>query len=182
MYYLNNMTIDAENNDELNIIRCSPYSSDDLVIQSRENCENGLSIVSLNCQSFHAKFDYIRLLIDKFTNNNCALQVLCLQESWFSSETDLSPYIMPGYHMISTGHYASNHGGLVIYLNKKWEYKIIADGTDSKLWERQIIEIFNPNKAQRQKIVIGNIYRPPYNLRDTLNTFMGEFNATLLEK
>ena len=173
--------LDAENNDELNTIRCSPYSSDDLVIQSRENCENGLSIVSLNCQSLHAKFDYIRLLIDKFANNNCALQVLCLQESWFSSETDLSPYIIPGYHMISTGHFASNHGGLVIYLNKKWEYKLIADGTDSKLWERQIIEIFNPNKTQRQKIDIGNIYRPPYNLRDTLNTFMGEFNATLLE-
>ena len=64
--------LDAENNDELNMIRCSPYSSDDLVIRSRENCENGLSIVSLNCQSLHAKFDYIRLLIDKFVNNNCA--------------------------------------------------------------------------------------------------------------
>ena len=50
--------------------------------------------------------------------------------------------------MISTGHYASNHGGLFMYLNKKWEYKLIAEGTDSKLWERQIIEIFNPNKAQ----------------------------------
>ena len=146
--------LDAENNDELNSIRCSPYSisSDDLVIQSRENCENGLSIVSMNCQSLHAKFDYIRLLIDKFANNNCALQVLCLQESWFSSETDLSPYIIPGYHMISTGHYASNHGGLVMYLNKKWEYKLIAEGTD-----------------------LHN------NLRDNLNTFMGEFNATLLE-
>ena len=173
--------LDAENNDELNIIRCSPYISDDLVIQSRENCKNGLSIVSLNCQSLHAKSNYIRLLIDKFANNNCALQVLCLQESWFSSETDLSPYIIPGYDMISTGHYASNHGGLVIYLNKKWEYKLITDDTDSKLWERQIIEIFNPIKTQRQKIVIGNIYRPPNNLRDSLNTFMGEFNATLLE-
>ena len=83
--------------------------------------------------------------------------------------------------MISTGHYASNHGGPVIYLNKKWEYKLITDDTDSKLWERQIIEIFNPIKTQRQKIVIGNIYIPPYNLRDSLNTFMGEFNATLLE-
>ena len=172
---------DAKNNDELNIIRCSPYGSNDLVIQSRENCQNGMSIVSLNCQSLHAKFDYIRLLIDKVANNNCVLPVLCLQESWFSCETDLSPYIIPGYHMISTGHYASNHGGLVIYLNKKWEYKLIADGTDLKLWVRQSIEIFNPNKAQRQKIDIGNIYKPPYSLRDTLNTFMGEFDDTHLK-
>ena len=83
--------------------------------------------------------------------------------------------------MISTGHYASNHGGLVIYLNKKREYKLIADVTESKLWEKQIIEISDPNKNHRQKIVIGNIYRPPYNLRDSLNTFMMEFNSTLLE-
>ena len=112
---------------------------------------------------------------------DCPLQAICLQETWFSSETDLSLYSIPGYHMISTGNYASNHGGLVIYLNKKWEYKLIADVTESKLWEKQIIEIFDPNKNQRQKIVIGNIYRPPYNLRDSLNTFMMEFNSTLLE-
>ena len=26
--------------------------------------------------------------------------------------------------MINTGRYASNHGGLLIYLNKMWTYKI----------------------------------------------------------
>ena len=113
----------------------------------------------------------------------CPLQAICLQKIWHFSKTDLHVFLysIPWYHMISTGHYASNHGGLVIYLNKKWEYKLIADVTKSKLWEKQIIEIFDPNKNQRQKIVIGNIYRPPYNLRDNLNTFMMEFNSTLLE-
>ena len=113
----------------------------------------------------------------------CPLQAICLQKNWHFSKTDLHVFLysIPWYHMISTGPYASNHGGLVIYLNKKWEYKLIADVTKSKLWEKQIIEIFDPNKNQRQKIVIGNIYRPPYNLRDNLNTFMIEFNSTLLE-
>ena len=46
--------------------------------------------------------------------------------------------------------YASNHAGLVIYLNKKWEYKLKTDVTESTLWERQIIEIFNPNKTQKK--------------------------------
>ena len=113
--------------------------------------------------------------------NDCPLQAICLQETWFSPETDLSLYIILGYHMISTGRYASNHGGLVIYLNKKWEYKLKSDVTESKLWERQIIEIFDPNKTQKNKLVIGNIYRPPYNSRDSLDTFMMEFNSTLLE-
>ena len=41
--------------------------------------------------------------------------------------------------------------------------------------------IFYHNKTQRNKHVIGNIYRPPYNSRDSLHTFMMEFNSTLLE-
>ena len=155
--------LDTKNSDELNAIRCSPYITDYVLPQSMENRKHGVNILSLNCQSVHAKFDYIRLLIDKFMQKDCHLQAICLQKTWFSSETDLSLFSIPGYHMISTGHYASNHGGLVIYLNKKWEL--------------QIIEL----KNKRQKIVISNIYRTPYNLQDSLNTFMMEFNSTLLE-
>ena len=173
--------LDSENTDELNVIRHSPYTSADELIESRLSSKNGLSILSLNCQSLRAKFDYIRLLIDKFANSNCPLQVICLQETWFSSETDLSLYMIPGYHLISTGHYASTHGGLVIYLNKKWDYTIKATNTLSKLWEKQVIEILDPKRALKKKIVVGNIYRPPYNSRDNLNTFMVEFNAFLLE-
>ena len=139
-----------------------------------------MNILSMNCQSLHAKFDYVRLLIDKFKNNS-ALQVVCLQESWFSADTDLSLYMIPGYHLISTGRYASNHGGLVIYLNTNWDYKVISDDTVSKLWERQIVEIIDPNNKLRNKIIVGNIYRPPNNSLDNLNTFMAEFNSTLLE-
>ena len=158
----------SENSEELNEIRHSPYICDDELFQQRKNWKNGLSILSLNCQSLHAKFDYIKLLIDKFVHNNCPLQVICLQETWISSETDLSPYIIPGYHLISTPHYASSHGGLVIYLSEKWDYTIKTDDTVSKLWERQIIEISDLNKKVKRKIVIGNIYRPPHNSRDNL--------------
>ena len=107
--------LDTENSNEFNVIRYSPYiTDDDLLLQSMENRKYGLNILSLNCQILHAKFDYIRLLIYKFMQKDCPLQAICLQETWYSSETDLSLYSIPGYHMISTGHYASNHGGLVI--------------------------------------------------------------------
>ena len=56
--------LNTENSDELNVIRYSPYITDDLLLQSRENRKR-LSIVSLNRQSLHAKFDYIRLLNEK---------------------------------------------------------------------------------------------------------------------
>ena len=98
---INSLThlLNTEDTDELNIIRHSPYYSDDDLLQSSTFHKNGLSILSLNCQSLHAKFDYITSLIDKFAANNCPLQVLCLQESWFSSDTDLSLYVISGYHM-----------------------------------------------------------------------------------
>ena len=124
----------SENSDELNVIRHSPYSSDDdKLFQQHVYYKKGLSILNLNCQSLHARFDYIKLLIAKFVHINCPLQVLCLQGTWISSGTDLSPYIIPGYHLISTPYYASSHGGLVIYLSKKWDYTIKSDDRVSKL-------------------------------------------------
>ena len=132
---LNSLThlLNTEDTDELNIIQHSPYYSDDELIQSRMYHNNGLSILSLNCQSLHAKFEYIKLLLDKFSCNNCPLQVICLQETWFTANTDLSPYIIPGYHIISTRRYASNHGGLVIYLSDIWNYEVKTCNTDSQI-------------------------------------------------
>ena len=73
--------LDTENSDELSVIRCSPYITDDLLPQCMGNCIYGLNILSLNCQSLNAKFDYIRLLIDKFMQKDCPLQAICLEET-----------------------------------------------------------------------------------------------------
>ena len=51
----------------------------------------------------------------------------------------------------------------------------------STLWERQIVETIDPNNKLRNMIIVGNIYRPSNNSLDNLNTFMAEFNSTLLE-
>ena len=66
-------------------------------------------------------------------------------------------------------------------LDTNWDYKVISDDTVSKLWERQIDEIIDPNNKLRNKIIVGNIYRPPNNSLDNLYTFMVEFNSSLLE-
>ena len=42
---------------------------------------NSCAIMSLNCQSLHAKFSLIKLLVDTFAENNTSIQVLCLQET-----------------------------------------------------------------------------------------------------
>ena len=77
-------------------------------------------------------------------------------------------YMICGYHLISTGRYASNHGGIVIYLNTNWDYNVISDYTVSKLWERQIVEVINPSNKLRNKIIYGKIDRPPNKSLDNL--------------
>ena len=180
---MNSLThlLNTAESEELNAIQHSPYFGDDELINSNVHDKYTFSIVSLNCQSLHAKLDYIKVLVDKFINNNTPIQVLCLQESWFSTDTDLSLYKIPGYHMISTGHYASNHGGLVIYLHNKWYYVLKTYNTVSKLWERQIIEVYDLTNTFKRSITIGNIYRPPYNSRYQTDTFLEEFKYTLSE-
>ena len=43
--------LDIESNEELNVIRHSPYSSDDELIESRMNFTTSMNILSMNCQS-----------------------------------------------------------------------------------------------------------------------------------
>ena len=72
--------INTAESEELNAIHVQhfPYFGDDELINSNVYDKYTFSIVNLNCQSLHAKFDYIKVLVDKFINNNDPIQVLCL--------------------------------------------------------------------------------------------------------
>ena len=82
--------------------------------------------------------------------------------------------------MISTGHYASNHGGLVIYVSKNWSYKVQNSEAESEIWEMQIFKINDPNNDKKIAIIIGKIYRLLYDSQDKYARFLLEFNALLL--
>ena len=66
--------LNTAESEELNAIQHSPYFGDDELINSNVHDKYTFSIVSLNCQSLHAKFDYIKVLVDKFMNNNAPIQ------------------------------------------------------------------------------------------------------------
>ncbi len=171
--------LDTVNNEQFSIIKQSPYYDSDEFIQSIATQQRGFTYMSLNCYSLSAKYEYIRALVDKFMDSNCPIQALALQESWFSNETDLALYNIPGYHIISVGHHASQRGGLVIYLHENWNYKIIDENSNSTIWEKLIIEINDPNDSARASIILGNIYRPPKANRAQFDVFMDEFSSTL---
>ena len=61
---------------------------------------NSCIISSLNCQSLHAKFSQIKLLVDTFAENETPIQLLSLQETWFenSDNIDLELFHTDNYH------------------------------------------------------------------------------------
>ena len=68
-----------------------------------------------------------------------------------------------------------------MYLNQRWDYNLKTCDTVSKFWERQIVEIIDPNVKLRKKFIVANIYRPSNISRESFNVFMEEFNDTLVE-
>ena len=83
-----------------------------------------------------AKYDYIKLFIEKFSATDHPIQAMALQESWFSNETDLALYLIHGYQFISIGHHTSIKSGLVICFHDSWNLKIVHSNKNSQIWGR----------------------------------------------
>ena len=73
-------------------------------------------------QSINSKFESLSLLINKL-EQNCKIDTICLQETWFSSSSDTSFCSLPNFILKSKR--VSAPGGLAIYLHKDHTYSYI---------------------------------------------------------
>ena len=67
----------------------------------------------------NAKFDKFQIAI-KAINKKHQITIICIQESWLSSECSTQLLKLPEYQLISKGKYCSNHGGLLIYVHNDY--------------------------------------------------------------
>ena len=118
------LDFDDNYNDLAKSIQPSKYYSEDVFMEKSDS--NSCIIMSLNCQSLHAKFSQIKLLVDTFSENGTPIQVLCLQETWFenSDNIDLGLYHIDNYHFVTKNRYATAHGGLAYYIHSTSNYKV----------------------------------------------------------
>ena len=92
---------------------------------------------------------------------------ICLQETWLSSDADVSLLHIPGYKLIHQGSKCTRHGGLIIYLHEEYRYKLRNMYIQSDIWEALFIHVSGQNL--RRPISIGNIYKPPHNNKNNAN-------------
>ena len=112
----------------------------------------------LNIQSLPAKFDALKLLICELHENHIDLDFIMLCETFLQDGTD-HLFNIPGYNLVSKNRTGTSRGGVAIYVNKKFNFKIRDDlginfpGT----FESIFIEI----QCNKLKAIVGEIYRVP---------------------
>jgi hypothetical protein len=167
--------------DNIDFIVPSPYYSPDSFSENLGESLNKFTILSLNCQSIRAKFNNLIVLIETLNDKKFKFDAICLQETWLGEDADLSLYQIPNYVCISQGKHCSEHGGLVIYLHKNYNFEPYVIGNMSEIWEGLFIKILNNGKGKH--IFLGNIYRPPKDntTNEIVQTFIDEIDPIVTD-
>jgi len=153
------------------------YDSTNLLPALIEN-KNGFSILSTNIQSINAKIDHLRISIENLKTQGYEFNAICIQESWLCEDDDVSHLQLEGYHMIPQCCASSSKGGLIIYLQDRYEYEYKSKLRNFDSWEGQIIHV-KKGKYLNKSIDLANIYCPPKDLIENYTEFIQEFDIML---
>ena len=169
---------DNEGDQVISQVKLSTYLDTHELSDKLYQTKSKLSILSLNAQSIMAKFDEFQIAIDQINSTGQEISIICIQESWLSSECNVQLFELHSYQLVSKGKYCSNHGGLLIYVHNDflWEPLDIRENTTG--WENLFIKIRHKSLGSKPYI-IGNVYRLPKELLPEFHTFMDEFAETL---
>ena len=74
----------------------------------------------------------------------------------------MDQFHIDNYHLITKNRFASDHGGLVFYTHKNWNYEIRECITDSLFWEEMYVDITDPIDLSNIRFTVDNIYRQRY--------------------
>ena len=159
------------------IIRRSSYYDFDKFNSLAKKQGKQLSILSSNIQSINAKFSELEAYVNDVSSLNFKFSIIYLQESWLSENDDLSLIQLTGYDCISQGKSCSSKGGLLIYIDNRFDYEVKMNLNTYEHWEGQIIHITGGGLSQ--PVIIGNIYRPPRPSTENYNKFINEFSTVI---
>ena len=164
--------------EEMTLIMPSQYYTIDSLPVKMSHSSN-FNIISLNTQSINAKFDSLLTFLEVTRQQNIIIHVICIQESWLNEKSDLSLYQIEGYTCISQGKRCSSHGGLITYVDSQFNTSIMNIKNDSPIWEGLFVAV--KDMETEKEIVVGNIYRPPYdnNNEQNVTTFVTELEPII---
>jgi hypothetical protein len=124
----------------------------------------------------------LKISLDYYHQHGIVPSVICLQETWLCEDQDTSLLQIDNYNLIHKGKHCSAHGGVAFYLHQSFNYNIIPV-SQSDLWDGLFIEVFendtSNNSVRQNKVIIGNVYRPPRMNIDYIESFTEEITQIL---
>ena len=86
-------------------------------LRNTTGAKNQLSILSMNIQSIHAKFQELDVFIETLQNVDFKFNIICLQECWLPEQSEYNCIQLPGYDCVAQGRSSSTSGGLITYVD-----------------------------------------------------------------
>ena len=155
----------------------SPYYDDKMFTDTLKNKSNVFTCLSINIQSLHAKIDQLRIYIHSLLQNEVKIGAILLQETWINPNNDTTLLEINGYNLISQPCKITSHGGLAIYILEEIEYELLDTiNSESGTWEGLFIKL---KLNSQNKLILGNVYRPPRDLIVNYTAFTNEFENHL---
>ena len=130
-------------------------------------------------QSLHAKFSELLAFVIDLQSAQFNFSIICIQESWLNENDDISQIELENYTCVKQGKSSSTKGGLVMYINNNFNFKINKLSIRNHNWEAQVITLSGGGLSR--EILICNVYRPPKDLNADYRLFIDEF-AKLLDE
>ena len=152
-------TYQDDPNNELRTYTDSPYMLTESVSPILIQKKRQFTVLSWNIHSINSKFDSLTAFLPHLDANDINFSAICLQETWLSSEQDVSIFNIPGYHLIHSGTFVSHCGDLFIYPRDNNCFTLTGQYKQSDMWEGLLLEV--QGESLEGKLAIGNIYRPP---------------------
>ena len=182
---LNVLSTDNEHDEPdhpVQLIKHSAYFDHDSLTKLLKEKKQTFTILSTNIASIRLKFDELDIFITELSEQGLQFSAICMQETWLTENDDSSLFNLTGYTCISQGKSCSERGGLIIYLNNKFNYNILPVCERFEKWEGQFIEI--SGFLSSKFVILGNLYRLPREGLNDYNEFINEFIPVLdkLEK
>ena len=128
---------------------------------------SAINILHVNCRSLKKNFSPFKDLLNVMSH---PLLAIAVSETWLSEHFQ-DVYSLPGYKFVSNSRVNKIGGGVGIYINETFEYKVRSDlSRMTSFIECIFIEICRVGK---KNIIVGCVYRPP-------NTDLNQFNSEWL--
>ena len=175
--------VEADDDEAPQIYKDSHYYDDNTLIDILNKKQDIFTILSLNCQSLQAKFDILNLYLQNLKMSNGLFSAICIQETWLNSHHDISMFSIDGYQLVAKPSSSSVHGGVGIYINDNFKFKVLDIEYKKETWDGIFIEVSaicaNETSLNTRKIILGNIYRPPRNTIEDYKIFLDDLNHIL---